>query len=254
MKGGKTMVDKEGVLKHLMPAKRLLELAFIAHCFKMGQYQEHNPRIAYSIPFLHWLLTPDFRKHLRQNGFSFYTNEKVEVRYLVDENPQAPMPGYAPSNCWTFRADKERTDPLVMKLLIEAAIRKDKRGIVFSPKAFGPMASPADQLPHRRFWKAIGSFNKKPKKIISDISENGYIIVSWGRIGFAGIKGLCDLFREFTTMVAANPQTLENIRPTVFDPDPSSMANNKDLYLPEEFHAQLFELWDEQRQALKAQI
>ncbi len=205
-----------------------------------------------SAPIKRYQLTKRQLAALSDRGIKrqFRPDCRDEIFTLVDENPQEKIPGFAVDNFWNFKlvaAGGSHFD-LGIRLQVEFSICLKKRGIVFTPRAYGTFLSPVSGLPHFRMFQALVESDSRALSVAKEIAHsNGNILVGWTELGLGGIRHCIDLFAEFA---GQNEEVRELGRSgKVFGPDPSA-----DWYISEPVQSSLFETWEFQLENYRARL
>lgn len=169
-----------------------------------------------------------------------------EIFTLVDENPQEKVPGWSPSDYWNFKlmeGDK-RGFNLRVTLSVGFGFNFEKRGVVLVPQARGTFFSAADRLPNFRMFKALVENDPDAPAVAKELAaSDGTLVVTWTEIGLGGIRGLADLFMEFTARNETVAQLGRDGK--VFDPAPNPRYQqlSDELFIPEPAQPKIIETW-----------
>lgn len=187
-------------------------------------------------PFASYKIEGDFLDALKRNSFKFDQVGDASAALTLGD-----------SGCWKFYQDREKNDgklDLTLKLRVAAIIGENKRGVVIKPEVSGSHASPLDFPPQFRIFKVVAEFDPAPNPIVKNIVNNGCrAVVGWNEIGLAGIRSLPRLFEEFNCGGKPGLKALAFADLSPFNP---SSHKNGNLWLPEEHHMALFDVWEKQ--------
>lgn len=201
-----------------------------------------------SKPIAAYVVAGEFLKALRKNNFSLESKDGGTMA-LLDNNPQEPAPGFAPSAGWSFyrKGEKRDGDWEVFNLDLRAWIGIDSRnrGFMVRPSVSGPHMSASDFLPQMRIFSVVAEYDSSANRVVKTIAEaNGQFVVGWHKMQLGGIRNLGTLFTEFSgskdSIVRLANSSLSPFQPSAF------VINGKTMYLPEPNQATLFDVWETQ--------
>lgn len=235
--------EEERVLRDLIAEHDLITKAFAT--FKSEIAQILGGR---------WLSKPiwmaqvegGFWKALQGAGFGWIdvADQKVLIHKETDRRWSFCKPSDAPPD--------EKID-LTLKLQIGGHISNHDRGIVLVPQTMGSGGTGFSLEADIAVFQVVSQFCSNANPIIKNIiNGDGQWVIGWHKLGFGGLRSLCELFEEFDDGKNNSLGCLARSNMSPFNPAPYSERNN--AYLPEPLQPTLFRVWLKQLEYFRAQI
>jgi len=212
--------------------------------------------VIYTEPIAEYVLNDDLFAALEKEGIKKQERPDCghKILTLIDENPQEQVPGWSPSNYWSFntREDGGGFD-LRMTLCASLALSVEERNVRFLAKVHSPFLSACDRLPNFRVFRVLVEKDIKNVPQIAKalaFCKNGFD-VSWRDIGMRGMRRLSSLFDQF----AGRNQAIRELgQRNVFDPAPHPHYTEGDVFIAEPAHAAIMDSWAIQLENYRASL